>query len=210
MITLAEQLLEEKVLKNLKNHSCPSHMYGQAGNYLQNQVENILGITISDGLIDIVSHGISLELKSRREGVDSAFTIGSIHESNIINTLDWTNSPICTKMRKILLITTGGTERDKDDNVVKDVKIYDFYSKPEIQDMLEQSYRHSRNQIVANVNSNPQLVYCEYTGYLAYFERVKVNENYTNSWKFRFAKQKFQDLLTMGNSNFNNVIEYNV
>ena len=210
MITLAEQLLEEKVLKNLKNHSCPSHMYGQAGNYLEEQVENLLGIKISDGLIDIVSQGISLELKSRREGVDSAFTIGSIHESNIVNTTNWFNSPICVKMRKILLITTGGTERSDDDNVVKDVKIYDFYARPEIQDMLEQSYRHSRNQIVANINSNPQLVYCEYTGYLAYFERVKNVTGHTNSWQFRFSKGKFQDLLTMGNSNFNNVIEYDV
>ncbi len=210
MITLAEQLLEEKVSTNLQNHPCPSHMYGQAGNYLQTQVENILGITISDGLIDIVSQGISLELKSRREGVESAFTIGSIHESNIVNTPDWINSPICKKMRKILLITTGGTERSDDDNAVKNVKIYDFSDSHEIQDMLEQSYRHSRNQIVANINSNPQLVYCEYTGYLAYFERVKVNGNYTNSWKFRFAKQKFQDLLTMGNSNFNNIIEYDI
>jgi hypothetical protein len=181
-------------------------MYGQAGNYLENQVENTLGIVISNGLIDIVSQGISLELKSRREGVDSAFTIGSIHESNIVNTPNWADSPICEKMRKILLITTGGTERSDDDNVVKDVKIYDFSDKHEIQDMLEQSYRHSRDQIVANINSNPQLVYCEYTGYLAYFERVPD----TNSWQFRFAKQKFQDLLTMGNSNFNKIIEYDV
>lgn len=211
MITLAENLLLDKLKQNLIGEHCPTHMYGKAGNYLEGRVESILGIKIKKGLIDIVSAGISLEQKSRRDIAESSFTIGAIHQNVIINTENWFDTPIYKKMRKILLITTGGTERNKNDNVVKDIEIYDFSDKPEIQDMLEQAYRHSRNQIVLNAK-NDSFIYCKYSGYLAYFERkgTKANGKYTNSWQFRFSTKKLQDLLTMNNSNFNNVLVYDV
>ena len=204
MITLAEQLVEEKVRSNLLGHKCPTHINGAAGIYLQGQVENILGIKISNGLIDIVAAGIKLELKSRKEGSDSAFSIGTMTETDIVNTPNWYDTRIHEKMLKILLITTAGTEKDKDDNVVKSVRIYDFSDKPEIQDLLEDAYTNSRDEIILNQKKSWS-GYCPSAGYIAFFERQP-----SNSYLFRFNESRLQSLLKMGNSNFNQLFEYDI
>jgi hypothetical protein len=205
MITSAEELLLDVVKSALLGVKVPSNLHGKAGNHIETLLRK-LGFPInSRGLIDIKKRGIKLEVKSRRNDASSAFTIGSMLKSKIIKTSDWYQSPMCKKMNKILLFTTGGTELNPDDNIILDISIYDFKDRPEIQDLLKDSWDNSRQQLITNAK-NKNFKYCSSDGYIAYFERVPDK----NSWQFRFNKTRYQSLLRMEKSNFKNIFEYGV
>jgi len=179
-----------KLVDQLIGKTLPTNQNGHAGRMVEHLLED-LGLTINRG------HGCDLELlgvevKTRDIDATSPQTIADMRPDEIIKT-QYRDSHVYEKFQQQLRIYTK-------DNIIISADIFDF-SKPSIQELVEEAYNHAREQI----RVNPDLIRTEYTGFYGYFERTE----HKTGLSFRLSSADMTTLENMSQSTFHQIFEYN-
>jgi hypothetical protein len=172
-----------KLKANMVGKSVPSNMNGAAGRYIHEELGK-QGYPMSNAPgADIPE--IETEVKTRDLDAVSAHTVGRMTSEDIIVT-PYRDSLVYAKLQRQYRVKT------KDRVVVSD-RVYDF-SKPHIQEKIEQCYEAARQKIINGDESN----YIS-GGYFGFFER---QVNGPRSYQFRLTDGAMKKLEAMSRSTF--------
>ena len=182
------------IKKSLIGTVLVNEKHGDAGRDFETKIE-MMGININRG-DGVDCKEFDWEFKTRHENATSAQTVGTMLPEDIINTVNWYDTPIHKKIKKQLRATL-----DKN-SIIIDIDLIDF-DQLHVQDMCEQAYNHARKQII----NNPSIVYTSQKGgYYGYFENT--NPNKTRSLDWRISDSNMDKLKNMATSTFSSIFEY--
>lgn len=170
----------------------PTNQNGHAGrSFEQKMIAD--GYDLNTGKGPDGGDNFDFEVKTRDKDATSPLTTGTMLESEIIKT-DYKDSVIYKKLQQQFRVKTK-------DNIIVDNDVYDF-SKPQIQELLEEAYETSRSNLKLGYINNGNTATGTYWGY---FEKKR---DTNNSWQFRHSDRAMKKLEAMAKSTFNSIFDY--
>ena len=178
-----------KLKANMVGRSVPSNINGAAGRYIHEELGE-QGYPMSNRAGPDIPQ-IEMEVKSRDLDAVSAHTVARMTPEDIIVT-PYRDSVVYTKLQRQYRVKT------KDRVIISD-RVYDF-SKPHIQEKIEQCYEAARQKIINGDENN----YISGGSY-GFFER---QTDGPRSYQFRFTDGAMKKLEAMSRSTFHKLFTW--
>ena len=192
MISAQETVIINVIRIGLIGKKVSSNQGGHSGRDVEGLLED-MGFTINRGPgCDMPEFG--WEVKSRKQGAQSAQTVTAMYAQDIIIT-PYKLSAVYEKLQKWVRVTI-----DEFDVICK-VELLDF-DQPQIQDLFEDAYEHGRKLIT----QKPDIGYTPYAGFWGYFEQTKLPKN--TAYDFRIAESDIDTLIGMTKTTFTSIFTY--
>jgi hypothetical protein len=192
MITAQETVIINVIRTGLIDKKVSTNQGGHSGRDVESLIED-MGFNINRGAgCDMPEFG--WEIKSRKEGAQSAQTVTAMYADDIIST-PYKLSAVYEKLQKWVRVTINEFD------VICKVELLDF-DQPQIQELFEAAYENARQLII----KNPDIGYTPYAGFWAYFEQTRIPANI--AYDFRIAESDIDSIIGMAKSTFANILTY--